>query len=144
MSKWPGGLCPHCREFMPRNLTHCWNCRAVLNLNRAVASIKIPEFIPLQEISSMVEIEPSGLYVDCPQCRQELRINLKYVSQHVACKFCRKAFLLNLTNGGLDLVAFYTTCPHCEEELRVAAKYMEAKVSCKLCGGHLHLVRQPV
>ena len=143
MPRWPGGLCPHCRVFMPKNLIHCQNCRALLNQDLAFGSIKVPEFIPLREISSMVEIEPSGFYVDCPECRQELRINSKYLSQHVECKFCRKTFFLNLSNEGLHLVAFYTTCPRCTDELRIAVKYMGTKVSCKLCGGYLHLVTQP-
>ena len=91
----------------------------------------------------MFEIEPSGFYVACPQCRQELRINRKYLSQHIECKFCSKDFLLNLSKEGLDLVAFYTSCPHCTKELRIAAKYMGTKVSCKLCGGLLHLQMQP-
>ena len=144
MPRWPGGLCPHCREFMPRNLIHCRSCRALLNQDLTIGSIEVPEFIPLREISSMVEIEPSGFYVACPQCRQELRINRKYLSQHVECKFCRKTFFLHLLIEGLDLAAFYTTCPHCTEELRIAAKYMGTKVSCKLCGGHLHLQMQSV
>jgi hypothetical protein len=91
----------------------------------------------------MVKIEPSGFYVDCSRCRQELRINRKYLSQHVECKFCHNMFFLNLSEEGLNFVAFYTTCPHCTEELRIAAKYMGRKVSCNLCGGHLHLLTQP-
>ena len=142
MPRWPGGLCPCCREFMPKNLIHCQSCRALLNQDLQTADYEVPEFFPLREISSIVEIEPSGFYVDCPQCRRELRINRKYVSEHVECKFCRKAFVLNLSKEGLNLAAFYTTCPHCADELRIAAKYMGTKVSCKLCGGHLHLIMQ--
>ena len=143
MPSWPGGLCPHCREFMPKNLIHCQNCRTLLNQDLKTGSVEVPKFIPLREISSMLEIEPSGVYVDCPQCRQELHINRKYFSLHVECKFCRKEFFLNLSEEGLHFVAFYITCPHCTQELRIAAKYMGRKVSCKLCGGHLHLQMQP-
>ena len=91
----------------------------------------------------MIEVEPSGYYVGCLQCQQELRINRKYVGQQVACKFCNGKFLLQLSQEGPQLTAFYSTCPHCSEELRVAAKYLGNQVSCKLCGGRLHLIEQP-
>ena len=60
MPAWPGGPCPECGEVMPENLVHCQNCRALMNPDLKTDSVEIPEFIPLQEIGSMVEVKPKG------------------------------------------------------------------------------------
>ena len=126
---------------MPANLIHCQVCRALLNEDLDKSSVEIPEFVPLQELDSMIEVEPGGVYVECPHCTRELRINRKYVHKQVSCKFCKGMFLLDLTNRVINCVAFYTECPHCSEEIRAAKKYMGMKVACKMCGGKIHLVR---
>ena len=140
MPAWPGGECPSCGEEMPPRLVHCQICRALLNPELESDSVEIPAFIPLREISAMVEVELNGYYVGCPHCKEELRINRKYVGKDVACKHCNGTFNLDIAGPGVTVKAFYTSCPHCEKELRAAPKFMGEKVACKHCSGQIHLI----
>lgn len=140
MPNWPGGECPSCGEWMPPNQVRCRNCRTLLNEDLKPDSVEIPQFVPLQEVDSMVEVSPSGYYILCPHCDKELRINRKYIGQGVSCKFCAGSFRFDLSSPTAKPVAFYSDCPHCQEELRVAIKYLGMKVACKLCSGKLHFV----
>lgn len=141
MPAWPGGPCPQCGEEMPEKLIHCQSCRALLNPELEKDSVEIPEFIPLQELESMVEVPLEGFYVLCPECHEELRINRKYVGKKVQCKMCEAPFQLELGNGHVQSKAFFTKCPTCHNELRAANKYIGEKVACKYCGGKLQLVK---
>ncbi len=140
MPAWPGGHCPDCNDQMPPLLIHCQSCGALLNTDLRPKPVELPEFVPLQEVESMIDTRPLGYYVSCPHCRQELRIHSKYVGQRVQCKYCRKPFLFSFDNGQLKRIAFYTDCPHCNKEIRAADKYMGAKVACKFCSGALQFV----
>jgi DnaJ-class molecular chaperone len=127
---------------MPLNLVHCQFCRALLNPDLKSDSVEIPEFVPLREIASMIDIDIRGFYLDCPHCQRELRINRKYVGQTVQCKFCAGGFSLDINRPITKATAFYTTCPYCEDELRAAMKYAGAKVSCKRCSGKIHILSE--
>ena len=140
MPNWLGGECPSCGEWMPPNQVRCRNCRTLLNDDLKPDSVEVPEFVPLQEVESMVEVSPAGYYILCPHCDKELRINRKYVGQGVSCKHCAGSFRFDLSSPQVRPVAFYSDCPHCEEELRVAIKYLGMKVACKLCSGKIHFV----
>lgn len=142
MPAWPGGPCPGCGENMPANLVHCQSCRAILNDDLESDSIEIPRYIPLQEIASMIEVDPLGYYVGCPHCNKELRISRKYLGENVQCKLCDRPFLLELSESDVSSRHFFTNCPHCSEELRVAHKYMGVKAACKHCGGKIHFVEK--
>ena len=141
MSAWPGGPCPGCGEFMPENLIHCQVCRALLNSELKSDTVEIPQFIPLQEIDTMVEVGATGHYILCPECSKELRIHGKYIGQTVQCKFCSGHFQYKHSSPKLDVVAIYAPCPHCSEELRAATKYLGMKVACKHCNGKIHLTQ---
>lgn len=141
MPRWTGGTCPNCHVYMPENLIHCQSCRTLLNGDLKPGKVDVPKFVPLREISAMIEVEPAGCYVDCPDCKKELRINSKYLGMQVECKFCNGRFLLNPPRN-ISLKGFYTTCPHCSDELRMASKYLGEKVACKKCSGKLHVVQQ--
>lgn len=140
MPAWPGGPCPQCGEDMPANLVHCRECRALLNPDLDSESVEIPAFVPLPEISAMIETEPAGFFIGCPNCDQELRISRKYAGQRVQCKHCNAPFIFEPSRNVPSVHAFYAPCPHCRAELRAALKYLGTKVACKHCGGHLHLV----
>jgi hypothetical protein len=140
MPAWPGGPCPQCGEVMPENLIHCQNCRALLNDELDADSVEIPEFIPLAEINSMVEVKAKGYYVLCPHCTQELRVNAKYLGLYVSCKICHAQYNLKLDSPALTVKAFFADCPECREELRVSQKYMGQKVVCKHCHARIHFV----
>lgn len=140
MTAWPGGECPDCGEYMPAKLIHCRTCRALLNEDLVADSVVIPEFVPLQEISAMVDVKARGYYVRCPKCKRELRISRKYVGQNVVCKHCETKFLLDLSAGDVKTNAFYATCPHCDQELRASPKYAGENVACKRCSGQIHFV----
>ncbi len=140
MPAWPGGECPNCGEYMPVNLIHCQSCRTLLNEELERDSVEIPEFIPLQEIENMIEVELAGYYVGCPECKRELRVNSKYVDQNVECRFCKSKFTLNISSPKINTRAFYATCPHCNDELRASPKYLGARVACKQCGGKIQFV----
>ena len=142
MPSWPGGPCPQCGENMPENLIHCQVCRALLNDELEADSVEIPEFIPLQEIDSMAEVSANGHYVQCDQCKKELRINKKYAGKNVQCKFCGGTF--NYTGEGAKVVAIYSKCPHCAEEIRAALKYVGMKVACKHCSGKIDLKNESI
>ena len=142
MPAWPGGPCPQCGEEMPPALVRCRTCRALLNPDLECDSVEIPEFVPLPEIAAMIEVEPAGFFILCPNCRQELRINRKYSGQRVQCKHCSAPFIFDPSVSVPDVTAFYAECPYCQQELRAAHKYLGAKVACKHCGGHIHFVEQ--
>ena len=142
MSAWPGGPCPSCGEEMPAKLVHCQICRALLDPELEHDSVEIPTFVPLREISAMIEVELRGYYIGCPVCQKELRINKKYLGSQVQCKHCGGKFKLDLKNPLIPTVAFYANCPHCEQELRAAPKYMGEKVGCKHCDGQIHFVQR--
>ena len=142
MGAWTGGSCPGCGEYMPENLIHCQVCRALLNPELTSDSVEIPEFIPLQEISSMVDVSPVGHYILCPRCNQELRTHGKYRGQHVQCKFCHGQFKYAVDNQAVRVVAIYSSCPHCSQELRAALKYVGMKVACKHCNGNIHILAE--
>ncbi len=141
MPAWPGGDCPNCGDDMPANLVRCRTCRSLLNSDLHTDTVEIPAFVPLQEIATMVDVEPEGFYIDCPECARELRIAKKYLGEHVGCKFCHEGFIPDLGDPQLISLFFYTRCPECEEELRVARKYIGQKVACKYCGGKIHFVQ---
>jgi hypothetical protein len=124
---------------MPENLIHCQSCRALLNEDLKRDSVEIPEFVPLHEIESMIDVPPAGYYLNCPVCERELRVRPKYVGTRVQCKFCNGQFPLNL-DSQVRPHAFFADCPECKNELRANVKYMGQKVACKHCGGKIHFV----
>lgn len=144
MPAWPGGPCPGCGEDMPENLIHCQACRTLLNDELDPDSIHIPEFIPLQELDSMIEVTPVGYYVVCPSCDQELRINKKYAGKNVQCKLCESPLHFDVDGTATRPKAFFANCPHCDKELRAALKYMGSKAACKHCDGAIHFVMETV
>ena len=140
MAAWPGGACPNCGEQMPAKVVHCQYCRALLNPELESDSVEIPVFVPLREISAMIEVEHRGYYTSCPICQKELRINKKYVGSQVQCKHCSGEFPLDFSRPDIEVKAIYANCPHCEKELRAAPKYLGMKVGCKHCQGQIHFV----
>lgn len=88
----------------------------------------------------MVELTPIGLFVACPECHQELKINRKYLGQRVQCKFCSADFRLDPASPPIAEADVYSKCPHCEQELRFANKYIGVRVACRFCGGKIHIV----
>ena len=140
MPAWPGGPCPQCGEDMPPRMIHCRTCRQLLNLELEKESVEIPSFVPLQEVESVVEITPVGLFVVCASCHQELKINRKYLGQRVQCKFCTADFKLDPTSNAVMGADSYAPCPHCQELLRFSSKYIGSKVACRFCNGKVHIV----
>ncbi len=141
MPAWPGGPCPQCGDDMPQNMIHCRTCRQLLNLELEKDSVEVPTFFPLQEVESVVEITPVGLFVECTKCHQELKINRKYLGQRVQCKFCSADFKLDPTSNAVMGADSYSQCPHCQEQLRYSSKYVGSKVACRFCGGKVHIVK---
>lgn len=142
MPAWPGGPCPNCGHDMPENMVHCRECRTLLNEDLESDSVEIPVFQPLQELDHQVEVFPLGIYVRCPECRNELRIAEKYIGSRVACKFCQHAFAMNLQDGSLRHLGYFCECPHCQEKLRLASKFVGVKVACKFCHGRIRLMKK--
>jgi len=126
---------------MPKNLVHCQKCRTLLNPDLNEQRVHVPGFIPLKEISTLVDVEPMGYFVACPRCTRELRVSRRYTGEHVRCKLCSAPFLLDYENPRLVRSAFFARCPHCSEELRAAGKYLGLNVACKYCGGHIRFVQ---
>jgi hypothetical protein len=138
MPAWPGGNCPECGEQVPANVIRCTCCRALLNSDLAIKPIAPPEFVPLPELTTCVDAPFRGVYLACPACTRELRINLSLFGQHVECRFCHHPFDLNRSK--VTPSAGYASCPHCNQELRAATKYLGMKVSCRHCHGSIRLV----
>jgi len=126
---------------MPPNMIHCRTCRQLLNLELEKESVEIPAFVPLQEVESVVEITPVGLFIECTSCHQELKINRKYLGQRVQCKFCAADFRLDPTSKLVIEADSYSQCPHCQETLRFASKYVGTKVACRFCHGKVHILK---
>ena len=141
MPAWLGGPCPQCGDDMPPNMIHCRTCRQLLNLELEKESVEIPAFVPLQEVESVVEITPVGLFIECTSCHQELKINRKYLGQRVQCKFCAADFRLDPTSKLVIEADSYSQCPHCQETLRFASKYVGTKVACRFCHGKVHILK---
>lgn len=125
---------------MPPNVIHCRTCRQLLNLELEKESVEIPTFFPLQEVESVVEITPVGLFIECTSCHQELKINRKYLGQRVQCKFCSADFSLDPASKAVIEADSYAQCPHCQESLRFAHKYVGSKVACRFCHGKVHIL----
>ena len=141
MPAWPGGPCPQCGDDMPQNMIHCRTCRQLLNLELEKDSVEVPTFVPLQEVESVFEITPVGLFVECTSCHQELKINRKYLGQRVQCKFCSADFKLDPTSNAVMGADSYSQCPHCQEQLRYSSKYIGSKVACRFCSGKVHILK---
>jgi uncharacterized protein (DUF983 family) len=141
MAAWPGGDCPACGEWMPPNQLHCRECRQSLNPELTRESVEVPEFVPLQELDSIAEIEPSGIYCDCPKCGSELKISRKYLGQKIQCKHCQAQYRLDPTGPLVRQADVYSTCTHCRQQLRFAHKYLGRKVACRFCGGKLQVLK---
>lgn len=140
MPEWPGGPCPECGEDQVARIVHCRNCRALLNSDLEEDSVEIPQFIPMQELDCRAKMKPRGLFLLCPHCHQDLRINTKYAGQMVVCRHCDGGFLIDLTNPTMVIKAYYGDCPHCTKELRIGKKYVGVEVVCKFCDGKLKLI----
>jgi hypothetical protein len=140
MASWTGGECPQCGEWMPPNMVHCRECRQLLNPELARSSVEIPAFQPLQELDSLAEVAPAGIYCPCPKCAKELKIAQKYVGLRVQCKFCQHGFLLDPHGPIVRQADAYTGCPHCRQQLRFDPKYLGLKVACRFCGGKLQML----
>lgn len=133
---WKGGPCPRCGDEMPANVVHCISCRAMLNAHLEDDSIEIPQFVPLPEIKLMKKAKARGHYIRCGGCREELRINAKYVGARVSCRHCEFTFDYD---DQVEQIAIYTTCPHCSEELRASTQFVGQDVACRFCSGALRL-----
>ncbi|MFV0445830.1 MAG: hypothetical protein ACK5Q5_19810 [Planctomycetaceae bacterium] len=140
MPEWPGGPCPECNEVMPPRVLRCRTCGANLNPDLQAAPLVAVDSVELQEITVTSELTPSGYFVGCPNCEQELRIAAKYLNHQVQCKFCSSPFLFVSKNATIRQIAIYGDCPHCRKELRIATKYLGRKVGCKFCDGAIRLV----
>lgn len=143
MPAWPGGDCPECGEEMPPNLVHCQICQALLNSDLVRPEIPIPEFQELRELEvgelseDVCEVQPIKYYVGCNSCRQELKVNVRYYGQSVACKFCDAPFEMEFESGRLPLLAVETICPHCDNKIRASKEFFGHVVACKFCSGKL-------
>lgn len=140
MPAWPGGPCPECGEEMPPKMIHCRECRALLNKDLQPDSVEIPQFVPLKEIESTVELPVRGYFILCPICTRELRISTKFSGQLVTCKSCEGSFPLDFDDEHLKKVGLYVNCPHCAERLRMNLKYAGTRVACKSCSGRLKVL----
>lgn len=129
-----------CGEDTPARVIHCRSCRSLLNSDLEEDSVEIPEFIPMQELDCRVEMPPRGMFLLCPHCHLELRINTKYVGDTVGCKHCEGSFQMDHDDPQLVVKAYYGNCPHCTKELRIGKKYIGIQVACKFCDGKLKLV----
>ena len=125
---------------MPENLVHCRSCRSLLNTDLEASSVEIPAFVPLPEIESFAEMKPRGVYLVCPHCDRELRVNAKYFGQAVTCNSCSGVLQLETDNPNVEILGYFANCPHCETQIRIARKYAGIKVACKFCSGRIVLV----
>jgi hypothetical protein len=96
---------------MPPRLVHCRECRALLNTDLESDSIEIPEFQPLQELDSLVELTPRGFYISCPLCDRELKINRKYQGKSVECASCKGTFQFEFRDERITKLGYYVDCP---------------------------------
>lgn len=144
MAVWPGGPCPSCGADVPARVVRCHSCQHLLNAKlQAPAAIQVPEYQPLPELTSCPRAVTRGVYMLCPACDRELRINNKYRNQRVSCKYCTASFLLDLSQSMTEAQAYIADCPHCHQELRASPTYLGQKVACKFCSEPLQLVDPP-
>lgn len=108
----------------------------MLNSQLKDDTIEIPAFVPLREIKIMKTAKARGHYIRCDGCREELRINAKYIGARVSCRHCEHTFEYSPT---VEKVAMYSNCPHCSEEIRASSKFVGQGVACRFCEGPLKL-----
>ena len=138
MPAWPGGPCPNCGEEMPPRLLRCRTCRHLLNRDLKWDSVEIPTFQPLQEMTTEPSLRPRGVFLPCPACDRELRVNGRFCGQMVRCKHCQAGFQMPATLAPQpNYKAYYADCPHCHERLKLATKYLGQRVACRFCGGKI-------
>lgn len=128
---------------MPAKLIRCANCRALLNAELTPRTIESPDFVPLQEVLTVLDADVRGDFVACPNCTRELRVSGKFRGQRVSCRYCDHAFELLVGTVKVKRMAVYATCPHCQQELRSAEKFLGVNVACKFCGGAIRIVDIP-
>ena len=142
MPAWPGGPCPECGDVMPANLVRCAVCRALLNRDLNPRMIYTPDFAPLPEVRATIDAIVKGYFINCPQCRQVLRVDRQFLGRHVACKHCSADFHCQPgEDTGVPCDAVYLVCPKCHKELRAAEKYVGERVACKYCGEGLRITQ---
>lgn len=140
MPAWPGGPCPECGDVMPANLVRCAVCRALLNTDLTPRTIYAPDFAPLPELRATTDVELLGCFVNCPECRQVLRVGRQFFGKHVQCKHCSAAFHCEpASENGVPCNTVYLSCPKCSKELRADRKYVGERVACKFCGEGLRI-----
>lgn len=146
MPTWPGGPCPECGDQMPAKLIRCATCRALLNSELTPKEIESPEFVPLRELLSVMDVPVVGDFVKCPKCRHELRISCKFRGKRVSCRLCDHPFDLHVGTPAIQRLGVYAPCPHCTQELRAAERFIGMNVSCKFCNGAIRMIdaAQPV
>jgi uncharacterized protein (DUF983 family) len=125
---------------MPPGMVRCRSCRTLLNPELEVDSVEVPDFVPLPEVAAMLDVQPEGVFCDCPDCGRELRIARKYLGSKVACKFCGFGFELDPRHPRVTGSPVYASCPGCRDELRFASKYLGTRVACKHCGAQLNIL----
>lgn len=91
----------------------------------------------MADTANIADADPVGVYIDCPNCRRELRISRKYDGQRVQCKFCTGQFRFATSSPAIQRRAFFVSCPHCLRELRASDKYLGKRAACKNCGGKI-------
>lgn len=123
MAAWPGGPCPNCAEDMPARLVRC---RALLNDDLQPAHIEIPEFQPLQELESFIELPPRGFYVSCPQCDRSSR-SIESTTRSVR-------------DSRIATLGFYFNCPYCHKRLRMSPMDVGMNVGCIHCRETIRLI----
>lgn len=160
MPAWPGGECPECGDLMPPNLITCQTCRALLNTDLQVSFVDIPEFVPLREISAGTTIceqqsessdsgvhtavEPrsataKGIFIQCPGCREELKVPVQYVNSSVLCNHCNHQFAPAEKGHQSRLLAYYADCPHCRKRMRKTVGEVKGGCLCEACGNGVKL-----
>jgi hypothetical protein len=102
-------------------------------------SVEIPEFQPLQEVDSLVQLTARGFHISCPLCDRELKINKKYQGRDVECASCSGTFHFDFADERIAKLGYYVDCPHCSQRLRMSPKYLNRKVGCKHCQGKIRL-----
>ena len=153
MPKWPGGACPACGSYMPPRQIHCRECLALLDPDlesdprhsqwhrtyRRSTETAVPDFVPLQEISSAAVLVKRGYLFSCPHCSEELKARTEYVGRTIACKTCQRRLKFQPGSEQTPISGLFGDCPYCSARVRVASKYIGSQLKCAACEGQIEI-----
>lgn len=100
----------------------------------------VPSVTAGQNGHGLAQISRIGLYIECLNCHEELRVHQKYLGVRVQCNFCSADLYLNPDSDEILKADSYSRCPHCGASLRYESKLIGSNMTCGFCHSPLRVL----